>query len=250
MKKGALLIAAAGNEGQHGNPVEEPGVCLGVVSVGAVDEHDSVADFSSRHPYLTLVAPGVNVPSLGRIPGEAYSGDGTSQATALASAAAALIWSKFPRLTASQVLSRIIATTDHHSAMPSSSLGFGVINPYRAITATVSTAAPDPVYAGAAPFLARAAVTGVTVGKAPAPVQHSAPSGTVRIASPPSRIDAQVRRGLIIAGVGLLLFVGFVFGGVRGSRRRRALAAAAREDRYAPPPPPVVDGDGVEWHEL
>ena len=48
-------------------------------------------------PYLTLVAPGVSIPSLGRDRrATAFSGDGTSQATAIVSAALALVWSKYP----------------------------------------------------------------------------------------------------------------------------------------------------------
>ena len=97
--RGAIVVAAGGNSGQIGSPVEDPGVCLGVVSVGAVDSHGMVAPFSSRHPYLTLVAPGVGIASLGRVPGAAYLGDGTSQATAITSAALALVWSKYPSLT-------------------------------------------------------------------------------------------------------------------------------------------------------
>jgi len=251
LKKGALVVAAGGNAGKHGSPVEEPGVCLGVVSVGAVSESGKVADFSSRHPYLTLTAPGVNVPSLGRIAGQAFHGDGTSQATALASAAAALVWSKFPKLTASQVLARLIATTDHHSSTPSTSYGYGVINPYRAIKQAVPASAPDPVYANAAPFMARGAVAGVSgVGKAPPPAKHVAPPGTVHVASAPSRFSSQVVSGLIAAGLGLVLFVVLIFGGIRGSRRRKAHAAAAAAAASAPPPPPLVDSDGVEWHQL
>jgi len=251
MKKGVLLVAAAGNAGKHGSPVEEPGVCLGVVSVGAVDESNKVADFSSRHPYLTLTAPGVNVPSLGRIAGQAYHGDGTSQATALASAAAALVWSKFPKLTASQVLARLLATTDHHSTTPSTSYGYGVVNPYRAITQKVSTSAPDPVYANAAPFMARGAVAGLSgTGTPPAPAKHSAPPGTVRIAATPSRITSQVVTGLATAAAGLILLVVLVFGGVRNGRRRKVRAAALQAAASPPPPPPHVDSDGVEWHQL
>ena len=63
LNKGAVLLASSGNTGLTGNAVEEPGVCLGVISVGAVDQNNVAADFSARHPYLTLTAPGVNVPA-------------------------------------------------------------------------------------------------------------------------------------------------------------------------------------------
>ncbi len=46
-------------------------MCLGVISVGAVDATGTVAPFSGRAPYLTLTAPGVNIPSLGRVAGRA-----------------------------------------------------------------------------------------------------------------------------------------------------------------------------------
>jgi subtilisin family serine protease len=111
---GVAIFAAGGNRGQIDNAVEEPGVCLGVVSVGAVDRSGRVAAFSSRHRYLTMTAPGVNIPSLGREAGAAFAGDGTSQATALTAAAAALVWSRYPRLPAQRVVARLLATLGGH----------------------------------------------------------------------------------------------------------------------------------------
>ena len=82
LSKGAIVVAAGGNAGLKGSPTEEPGVCLGVVSVAAVNAQRQVADFSSRHPYLTVAAPGVDIPSI-NAKDLIYVGDGTSQATAL-----------------------------------------------------------------------------------------------------------------------------------------------------------------------
>ena len=53
LRKGAVVLASGGNRGDQDNAIEEPGVCLGVVSVGAVDRAGAVAPFSSRHDYLT-----------------------------------------------------------------------------------------------------------------------------------------------------------------------------------------------------
>ena len=250
LQKGALLFAASGNSGTKGSPVEEPGVCLGVVSVGAVDESGEVAAFSSRHPYLTMTAPGVNVPSLSRIAGRAYSGDGTSQATALASAAAALVWSKMPKLTSQQVLARLLATTDHHATTPSTSYGYGIVNPYRAITTAVPATAPDPVYANAQPFLERFSAEGGATGTTPpAPTTHTAPPGSYRVAATPSRVTSKVIRGAVAAGIGLIALVLLVSGGIRNSRRRSSLAAGAKAAAGVPPPP-QLDSEGVEWHQL
>src|SRR5439155_26791073 len=49
ISKGAIVVASAGNSGKNGSPVEEPGVCLGVISVGAVDKNNAVPACASRH---------------------------------------------------------------------------------------------------------------------------------------------------------------------------------------------------------
>ncbi len=153
ISKGAIVVASSGNSGQKGSPVEEPGVCLGVISVGAVDSHGTVPVFSSRHRYLTVTAPGVNVPSLSRVAGQAFRGDGTSQATAVTSAALALIWSKYPKLSGRQIVARLLATLDHRMGKRDPSYGYGIVNPQRAITARVPANAPNPVYDALTPFL-------------------------------------------------------------------------------------------------
>jgi subtilisin family serine protease len=174
---GVVVIAAVGNTGPRANTVEEPGVCLGVVAVGAVDRAGAVAPFSARQPYLSLVAPGVDVPSLGRVAGQAFSGSGTSQAAALVSATAALVWSRYPRLSGREVVSRLLATVDRRGAERSAAYGSGELDAYRAVTATVSPSAPNPVYAAAAPFLRRAAALQRGLGRRPAPATSVRPRG-------------------------------------------------------------------------
>jgi len=157
IRAGALVVAASGNSGDDNSPVEEPGVCLGVVSVGAVDRNLDVTSFSSRHPYLTVSAPGDNVPSLSR--NAAYIGEGTSQATALTSAALALIWSKYPHETNRQVLSRLLDTaTDRGPTGRDPSYGYGVIQPAAAIaTAAPAATAKNPVLDAVQPLITSAA---------------------------------------------------------------------------------------------
>jgi subtilisin family serine protease len=201
LRKGAVVFAASGNRGEQDDAIEEPGVCLGVVSVGAVDSSGTVAAFSSRHRYLTLTAPGVNVASIGHN-GAAYSGDGTSQATAVASAVAALVWSKYPHLNASQLVARLVATADAHGDAHSPAYGYGTIDAFRAVTADVAADTPDPVYAAAEPFMAqRAAVS----APEPAPTSRAAhPPGTFTVDAAPHPSRAPVVGGLAIAGAGLL----------------------------------------------
>ena len=191
--KGAIVVAASGNEGENGSPVTDPGVCIGVVAVGAVDSNDEVAPFSSRHPYLTVTAPGVEIPTLSRVSGEAYIGQGTSQATAIVSAGLAVIWSKYPDLTNHQVVARMMATLARPVTTPTAdpAYGFGILDVGAAISAAVPADAANPVLAAAAPFLDRAIADAAVIETPPEPVEaarHRARGG--RGGHPSKRRDA------------------------------------------------------------
>jgi subtilisin family serine protease len=191
--KGALVVAASGNSAGSGNPVEEPGVCLGVVSVGAVDSRLEVTEFSSRHRYLTVTAPGSDIATLTRESGSAFVGNGTSHATALTSGALALIWSKYPRENARQILNRLLATAiDRGPKGRDSAYGIGVIDPAAAIAARpAGTVAANPVLDGAAPLLALARARAKPPAPPAAVARRDAPLGEYRIGSPPSRLDSR-----------------------------------------------------------
>jgi serine protease len=55
-RKGALIVAAAGND--TSDRVSYPAALPGIVSVGAVTEHGCLANYSNTGPDLDLVAPG------------------------------------------------------------------------------------------------------------------------------------------------------------------------------------------------
>ena len=235
MRKGSVVIASVGNTGPTTNSVEEPGVCLGVVSVGSVDQAGTVADFSARQPYLTLVAPGVNIPSLGRLPGAAYSGDGTSQSTALVSAAVALVWSRYPRLTGRQIVGRVLATLDRPRDPHSLGYGYGTLDAYTAVTADVPANAPNPVYAAADPFLQRDAAFARGPSRPP-PRPAADPTvgyGSYSVGSAP-RVTSQVQRGIVVALVGLIALLGLAAAGLRGRRQREDALLAGSGAAVAP----------------
>ncbi len=150
--KGSVLFASSGNRGRSDSASEAPGACRGVVSVGAVDRFGRVAGFSSRHLYLTMSAPGVDVASLGRVPGSVYSGDGTSQATTIAAAVGALVWSKHPGMSGKQLIARMLATLDARRRTHDPAYGYGTVNAYRAVTA--GDDAPTHPSSPGAPLLA------------------------------------------------------------------------------------------------
>jgi subtilisin family serine protease len=123
---GVLLVAAAGNEHEQGNPVEYPAALLqrpgsrgrgGIgLAVGATRMDGSRAPFSNTGSYLSLAAPGENVfaaesadsdwphaqPSWSS-PGYYGWASGTSFAAPEVAGAAALVWGANPHLTAGQV---------------------------------------------------------------------------------------------------------------------------------------------------
>lgn len=244
LSKGAIVLASVGNTGPKRNTIEEPGVCLGVVSVGAVDSRGTVANFSARQPYLSMVAPGVEIASLGRVAGNAYSGDGTSQATAVASAVAALVWSRYPRLSGRQIVTRLLATLNKRGLDGrNDAYGYGRLDAYRAVTATVPAGAANPVYAAADPFLARAAAfdaaTPVT-----APARAATSPGRLGRAEigDVSRVTSMVVLGAAVAAAGLVLLVLLTVIGLRRRRLRPVMVhgwpMAAFDDPPRPRPGP------------
>ncbi|OSZ62365.1 type VII secretion-associated serine protease mycosin [Streptomyces pharetrae CZA14] len=131
LDRGSLLFAAVGNDGDKGNPVEYPAATPGVVGVASVGKNLRRSSFSQYGPQVDMAAPGEEmVHACGGETG-LCKGEGTSDATALASASAALIWSEHPTWTNNQVLrvmlNTIGAPTD--GAKRNDSIGYGIVRP-------------------------------------------------------------------------------------------------------------------------
>jgi type VII secretion-associated serine protease mycosin len=136
--KDVVLVSAAGNLGNHDTPVDYPAAVPGVVAVGAVDRDGKVWEKSNRGPELTLTAPGVDIYSAGyRSSTDYHATNGTSDATAYVSAIAALVRSKYPDLSAGQVINRLIksAVVPEGQKLPNDSYGYGIASPQRALAA-------------------------------------------------------------------------------------------------------------------
>ncbi|MFI7322934.1 S8 family serine peptidase [Streptomyces venezuelae] len=134
--KGKLMFAGVGNDAEKKNFVGYPAAYPNVVGVSAADKTGKVAKFSEFGEYVDLAAPGLGIPRWCDNTFRSYcdeGGGGTSAATAIASASAALVWSKHPDWTANQVLRVLIDTAgrDWPKDEPSDYLGYGLIRPAR-----------------------------------------------------------------------------------------------------------------------
>lgn len=92
--KGAVVVAAAGNDGQH--ELYYPSALPGVIAVGSVDRAGDVSGFSTYGPHVWLVAPGEDLYSA--LPGGYGIASGTSHAAPLVSGALALMQSAARRI--------------------------------------------------------------------------------------------------------------------------------------------------------
>lgn len=265
--KGALVVVAAGNDF-----VPLPNAIVGdnpeALIVAATDDSDRLAPFSNYGEWVDVTAPGVHIlstmptyetfltsdavsPDERLQPGYDYM-SGTSQATPLVSALAALLFSLHPDWTPAEVAQAIKeAAHDISQANPtlasSGRIGAGRIDACATLTQAAPTAAPTvapsptpiPVEPAAtvlapttAPTLPPAAAAPIApTSRPPAPPEDSAPT----------RSRAFVPVALALGCVAVLLFVALsmllrtVF---FRPRRTTPQPAAASPRPPAPPTPP------------
>lgn len=143
--RGAVVLAAAGNERDEGNPVTYPAAHPGVVGVAASDESDAIASFSNTGGYVDLAAPGVRIDST--VPGGYARMSGTSMATPYAAAVAAFLAAADPSLGPAQ-LAQVLTDTAVDLLQPGrdDAAGHGLVDPRAALcrVGTCAGAAPGP----------------------------------------------------------------------------------------------------------
>ncbi|WP_344257946.1 S8 family serine peptidase [Streptomyces sodiiphilus] len=135
-RRGKLIFVAAGNGG--GDDIKNSALALqeGVIGVAATGRDGKRAPYSAHGSYVGLAAPGREISLRCDFP----AGDvcvregGTSSASALASASAALIWSANPEWTKNQVLRVMMETADGPSKTPRNHyVGYGTVRPDRVL---------------------------------------------------------------------------------------------------------------------
>ncbi|MEW2425452.1 S8 family serine peptidase [Streptomyces nigra] len=131
----AVVVAGAGNDS---GTVNYPAALPGVVAVSAVDQGLNFWSKSNTGD-VTVAAPGVETPQADPTSSSGYVvADGTSGSTAYVSAIVALLRSKYPDLTAGQIINRLVKSASflQHEGKkaPDRELGYGIARPGTALT--------------------------------------------------------------------------------------------------------------------
>lgn len=137
---GILLVAAAGNNGyDRKGTITYPAKYDSVIAVGAVDQQNNRAVFSSVGRELELMAPGTNIQST--IPGGYSSYNGTSMAAPHVSGVAALVRQAKPALDNVQIRNIL----DETAALLGDSFlyGNGLVNAFDAVNYTNNNTAEN-----------------------------------------------------------------------------------------------------------
>ena len=128
---GALLVAAAGNDGTSQKMY--PAAYNEVIAVSATDQLDNPAWFTNYGNWIELAAPGVDIFSTIWDNDYGYK-SGTSMAAPHVSGVAALIMSRFPEITRDQVRAQLRNSSDDLGAVGFDPYyGYGRINAQKAV---------------------------------------------------------------------------------------------------------------------
>lgn len=207
-----VIVAAAGNRGGGNVQVGAPATIPGVLTVAGLDRKGTASiDSSSQGISIGVAAPAENL--IGGLPGGGYAEwAGTSGATPIVAGVAALIRSKWPEMTASQVINRIVSTAKDAGAPGKDPLyGFGILNAEAALKADVPETRINPL--GSISDWIRVhrrgnlATTPPATSAVPSSAAPTLPEATVPVAEPPSGLDSAVPAMVVLGFGGLFLCI-------------------------------------------
>ena len=142
--RGSIVVVAAGNQFEDGNPLSYPANDPHVLTVGATMEGDQPAPFSSTSAAMDLAAPGVDIPAavpLADDPSGYTTVDGTSFSSPLVAGAAAWVWTERPALEKTQVFDLMrLSAKDVWSPGWDRNTGYGLLDIPNALSM-----APPPI---------------------------------------------------------------------------------------------------------
>ncbi len=173
---GIFVVASAGNRGPDGGTINKPGDDPFVLTVGAADNHGTpdrssatVAPFSSwgspgGFMKPDVVAPGITIVSIrdsgstidvaypdARIDNSYFKGTGTSQAAAIVSGVAALMFQANPSLTPDLAKGALMKTAFRNASYKWPTAGAGLVDVGSAIQAVTHIGGVTPANLGVVP---------------------------------------------------------------------------------------------------
>ncbi|MEU9999591.1 type VII secretion-associated serine protease mycosin [Streptomyces sp. NPDC050848] len=207
LAKDIVVVASAGNDGMDGKLKNTyPAAFPGVLAVASSDRNNERAEFSQSGEFVGVAAPGVDMVST--VPGGGQCVDnGTSFSAPYVSGVAALLRAKHPKWTPAQIVARIEQTAVRSINGRDNHVGWGVVDPVRALSDAPESAPTEPT-------------------PDPGPPKPPAPE-PAHLAMTETSQERAERLGTYALGVGVVL-VAVVAGTatvIRDSRRRSRRAA-------------------------
>lgn len=165
LARNIVVVASAGNDGIDGKlRTTYPAAFPGVLAVAASDRNNERAAFSQAGEFVGVAAPGVDIVST--VPGNGQCSDnGTSFSAPYVAGVAALLAAKYPSWTAPQIVARIEQTAERSVSGHDAFVGWGVVDPVRALAGDRDDVPPESAHpdprppAAAAPEPARLAMS-------------------------------------------------------------------------------------------
>ncbi|MFE4453408.1 type VII secretion-associated serine protease mycosin [Streptomyces sp. NPDC056796] len=208
LAKEIVIVASAGNDGLGGNVKETyPASYDGVLAVAASDRNNERAAFSQSGEFVGVAAPGVDM--ISTVPGGGHCADnGTSFSAPYVAGVAALIKAKHKDWTQKQIVAQIEQTAERSVAGHDRLVGWGVIDPVRALTEDDK------------PIETPVANEGVSRGEAPVPA-------ALHLGETADERNARLATYVVVGGAVLVAAIAGAAVAVRDRQRRRGRPSGA-----------------------
>jgi Subtilase family len=230
---GVIVIAQTGNTGVD-KVIPPPASWPGVITASGVDQSGKASPLYMTGSKVDFSAPGDGVITTDKIAGAYVTPVSTSMASAMVAGVAALVWAKYPKLKAAQVIAAMrTGATDKGAKGRDPVFGSGVVNPVGALEAAQAIASPSPS-ANPSPSLS------------PTPVDSPAAGDATEAPASPAAVAAAGTSPFVLLAVALGVIVLLVGGflGLFVLRRKRFGPGGVPGQAWAPQPvalpPPVA----------
>ncbi|KAA6219962.1 type VII secretion-associated serine protease mycosin [Streptomyces filamentosus] len=204
-----VVVASAGNDGLGGNVKPTyPASYEGVLAVAAADRNNERAAFSQSGDFVGVAAPGVDMVST--VPGGGHCADnGTSFSAPYVAGLAALVKAKHGDWTQEQIVAQIQQTAERSVAGHDRLVGWGVVDPVRALTEDDK------------PIEKPVAHEGLTRAEAPTPA-------ALPLGETPEQRAARLATYVVVSGGVLVAAISGTAVALRDHRRRARTTTKAR----------------------